>query len=158
MLFLFNFIHGFVLKEHLLHAGTLWMWASMMNWKKQFPRANGQEALGQQGILCRHLFHDGSLLCMLLKKLRITLQAHLLGFLIPWLAYGYSDRDELRVKEETGAIIRCFPFDQPEDINTCLTAGNPASEVAIFAKSYRRFEVLSGALELCCLLKPSPTV
>ncbi|XP_010060558.2 proline--tRNA ligase, chloroplastic/mitochondrial [Eucalyptus grandis] len=51
----------------------------------------------------------------------------------PWSA---SDQDELRVKEETGATIRCFPFDQPEDIKTCLMTGNPASEVAIFAKSY----------------------
>ncbi|XP_030532903.1 proline--tRNA ligase, chloroplastic/mitochondrial [Rhodamnia argentea] len=51
----------------------------------------------------------------------------------PWSA---SDQEELRVKEETGATIRCFPFDQPEDIKTCLMTGNPASEVAVFAKSY----------------------
>ncbi|KAJ0042288.1 hypothetical protein Pint_17517 [Pistacia integerrima] len=51
----------------------------------------------------------------------------------PWSA---SDADELRVKEETGATIRCFPFDQPQGIKTCLMTGNPAEEVAIFAKSY----------------------
>ncbi|PSS32376.1 Proline--tRNA ligase [Actinidia chinensis var. chinensis] len=52
----------------------------------------------------------------------------------PWLA---SDQDELRVKEETGATIRCFPFEQPEGrIKKCLMTGNPAEEVAIFAKSY----------------------
>ncbi|KAF7132193.1 hypothetical protein RHSIM_Rhsim09G0200200 [Rhododendron simsii] len=52
----------------------------------------------------------------------------------PWAA---SDKDELRVKEETGATIRCFPFEQPEGRNkTCLMTGNPAEEVAIFAKSY----------------------
>ncbi|KAI8540392.1 hypothetical protein RHMOL_Rhmol09G0260200 [Rhododendron molle] len=52
----------------------------------------------------------------------------------PWSA---SDKDELRVKEETGATIRCFPFEQPDGRNkTCLMTGNPAEEVAIFAKSY----------------------
>ncbi|XVF09921.1 hypothetical protein REPUB_Repub07fG0139000 [Reevesia pubescens] len=51
----------------------------------------------------------------------------------PWSA---SDVDELRVKEETGATIRCFPFEQPQGTKTCLMTGNPAKEVAIFAKSY----------------------
>ncbi|KAK2653965.1 hypothetical protein Ddye_013821 [Dipteronia dyeriana] len=51
----------------------------------------------------------------------------------PWSA---SDADELRVKEETGATVRCFPFEQPKGIKTCLMTGNPADEVAIFAKSY----------------------
>ncbi|XP_022764522.1 proline--tRNA ligase, chloroplastic/mitochondrial-like isoform X1 [Durio zibethinus] len=51
----------------------------------------------------------------------------------PWSA---SDAEELRVKEETGATIRCFPFEQPQGTKTCLMTGNPAKEVAIFAKSY----------------------
>ncbi|EEF49065.1 proline--tRNA ligase, chloroplastic/mitochondrial [Ricinus communis] len=51
----------------------------------------------------------------------------------PWSA---SDADELRVKEETGATIRCFPFEQPQGTKTCLMTGKPAEEVAIFAKSY----------------------
>ncbi|RWR83605.1 proline--tRNA ligase, chloroplastic/mitochondrial-like protein [Cinnamomum micranthum f. kanehirae] len=51
----------------------------------------------------------------------------------PWSA---SDADELKVKEETGATIRCFPFEQPFGLKTCLMTGNPANEVAIFAKSY----------------------
>ncbi|CAA7394740.1 unnamed protein product [Spirodela intermedia] len=51
----------------------------------------------------------------------------------PWSA---SDEEELRVKEETGATIRCFPFDQPEGEKTCLMSGQPAAEVAIFARSY----------------------
>lgn len=51
----------------------------------------------------------------------------------PWSA---SDEDELKVKEETGATIRCFPFEQPQGIKRCLMTGNPAEEVAIFAKSY----------------------
>ncbi|KAF7826567.1 proline--tRNA ligase, chloroplastic/mitochondrial [Senna tora] len=51
----------------------------------------------------------------------------------PWSA---SDEDEIKVKEETGATIRCFPFEQPEGVKICLMNGNPAEEVAIFAKSY----------------------
>ncbi|XP_010255267.1 PREDICTED: proline--tRNA ligase, chloroplastic/mitochondrial [Nelumbo nucifera] len=51
----------------------------------------------------------------------------------PWAA---SDAEELKVKEETGATIRCFPFEQPQGAKTCLMTGNPAAEVAIFAKSY----------------------
>ncbi|MFS7932057.1 putative proline--tRNA ligase [Helianthus anomalus] len=51
----------------------------------------------------------------------------------PWVG---SDEDELKVKEETGATIRCFPFDQPQGPKKCLMTGSPADEVAIFAKSY----------------------
>ncbi|KAK3013445.1 hypothetical protein RJ639_009363 [Escallonia herrerae] len=51
----------------------------------------------------------------------------------PWSA---SDEEELKVKEETGATIRCFPFEQPKGEKTCLMTGNPAAEVALFAKSY----------------------
>ncbi|CAI0403213.1 unnamed protein product [Linum tenue] len=51
----------------------------------------------------------------------------------PWSA---SDEDEARVKEETGATIRCFPFEQPAGTKTCLMTGQPAEEIAIFAKSY----------------------
>ncbi|KAD5961224.1 hypothetical protein E3N88_12697 [Mikania micrantha] len=51
----------------------------------------------------------------------------------PWIG---SDEDELKVKEETGATVRCFPFDQPPGPKKCLMTGGPADEVAIFAKSY----------------------
>lgn len=51
----------------------------------------------------------------------------------PWSA---SDEEELKVKEETGATIRCFPFEQPDGPKSCLMTGNPAKDVAIFAKSY----------------------
>ncbi|KAK6936821.1 Proline-tRNA ligase, class II, C-terminal [Dillenia turbinata] len=51
----------------------------------------------------------------------------------PWSA---SDAEEERVKEETGATIRCFPFEQPEGMKKCLMTSNVAKEVALFAKSY----------------------
>ncbi|KAJ8573030.1 hypothetical protein K7X08_009541 [Anisodus acutangulus] len=51
----------------------------------------------------------------------------------PWSA---GDEEELKVKEETGATLRCFPFEQPEGPKKCLMTGNSADEVAMFAKSY----------------------
>jgi prolyl-tRNA synthetase len=47
-----------------------------------------------------------------------------------------SDDDEVRVKDETGATLRCFPFDQPEGTGDCFLTGQPAQEVALFAKAY----------------------
>ncbi len=47
-----------------------------------------------------------------------------------------SDDDERRVKEETGATLRCFPFDQPDGPGVCLFTGQAAHEVALFAKAY----------------------
>jgi prolyl-tRNA synthetase len=47
-----------------------------------------------------------------------------------------SDADERRVKEETGATIRCFPFDQPQGTGSCVMTGAAAHEVALFAKAY----------------------
>lgn len=47
-----------------------------------------------------------------------------------------SNEDEVRVKEETGATIRCFPFDQPEGPGICLFTGEQAREVALFARAY----------------------
>ena len=47
-----------------------------------------------------------------------------------------SDDDERRIKDETGATIRCFPFDQPDGPGECLLTGAQAAEVALFARSY----------------------
>lgn len=47
-----------------------------------------------------------------------------------------SDGDELRIKEETGATVRCIPFEQPSGPGSCFLTGQPAAEVALFAKAY----------------------
>ncbi|RMF42851.1 MAG: proline--tRNA ligase [Anaerolineae bacterium] len=47
-----------------------------------------------------------------------------------------TTEEEVRIKEETGATIRCIPFDQPEGSGTCFYTGRPAQEVALFAKAY----------------------
>lgn len=51
-------------------------------------------------------------------------------------AWAGSDDDERRVKDETGATIRCFPFEQPDAVNPCIITGNTAQRVALFAKAY----------------------
>ena len=47
-----------------------------------------------------------------------------------------SDEDEQRVKDDTGATIRCFPFEQPDGDGQCVVTGRPADRVALFAKAY----------------------
>lgn len=48
-----------------------------------------------------------------------------------------SDDDERRVKEETGATLRCYPLEQPAgDGGTCFYTNQPAERVALFAKAY----------------------
>ena len=51
-----------------------------------------------------------------------------------WWAGG--DADEETVKDDTGATIRCFPFDQPDDAGVCVKTGQTAQRVALFAKAY----------------------
>lgn len=55
-----------------------------------------------------------------------------------WARGGWagSDDQEKQVKEETGATLRCFPFEQPEGPHVCLMNGSEAQEVALFARAY----------------------
>ncbi|MEJ8555207.1 proline--tRNA ligase [Tepidibacter sp. Z1-5] len=43
---------------------------------------------------------------------------------------------ELKVKEETGATIRCIPFEQENLGDTCVCCGKKAEKMAYFAKAY----------------------
>jgi prolyl-tRNA synthetase len=56
------------------------------------------------------------------------------GFARVWWA-GDND-DELRVKEETKATIRCILFEQPEGSGACFFTGRPATQMAVFARAY----------------------
>ncbi|DBA99930.1 TPA: Proline--tRNA ligase, chloroplastic/mitochondrial [Trebouxia sp. C0004] len=51
----------------------------------------------------------------------------------PWAG---SDADETMVKEETGATLRCIPFEQNSSNLTCFFTGQPATETVIFAKAH----------------------
>ncbi len=50
--------------------------------------------------------------------------------------WASSDEDEKRVKEETGATLRCFPLDQPGGSGQDVLNGTPAERVALFSKAY----------------------
>jgi len=53
------------------------------------------------------------------------------------LAHWSGDKDvEAMIKEETGATIRCIPFDQKKEKGICIKSGKPSSGRVIFAKSY----------------------
>ena len=56
------------------------------------------------------------------------------GFASVWWA-GDND-DELKVKEETKATIRCIPFEQPDGQGTCFFTGRAATQIAVFARAY----------------------
>ncbi len=56
------------------------------------------------------------------------------GFARVW--WAGSDEDELKVKEETKATIRCIPMDQPGGEGKCFYTGKPAKEMAIFGRAY----------------------
>ena len=43
---------------------------------------------------------------------------------------------ELKIKEETGATIRCLPFDMKIDTGKCVYSGKPSNGRVIFAKAY----------------------
>ncbi len=51
----------------------------------------------------------------------------------PWAG---TSEDELRVKEETKATIRCFPFETEGEGGTCFYTGKKADRIAIFGKAY----------------------
>jgi prolyl-tRNA synthetase len=50
--------------------------------------------------------------------------------------WGGTSDDEARIKEETGATIRCFPFEQPSGTGVCFYSGAQAGQVALFARAY----------------------
>lgn len=56
------------------------------------------------------------------------------GFARVW--WAGDDADELKVKEETKATIRCFPVDQPNGRGVCFYTGKAAAKIAIFGRSY----------------------
>jgi prolyl-tRNA synthetase len=47
-----------------------------------------------------------------------------------------DDDDERRVKDDTGATLRCYPLEQPGGESRCLLTGKTARRVALFSKAY----------------------
>jgi prolyl-tRNA synthetase len=56
------------------------------------------------------------------------------GFL---MAHWDGTREtEDRIQEETGATIRCIPFDQPKETGRCVLTGRPSNVRVAFARAY----------------------
>jgi prolyl-tRNA synthetase len=47
-----------------------------------------------------------------------------------------ASEDEDRIKEETKATIRCFPFDDQDASGECFFTGRKTQQVAVFARAY----------------------
>jgi len=43
---------------------------------------------------------------------------------------------EARIKEKTGATIRCLPLDAPAEVGACIVDGRPSHARALFARAY----------------------
>ena len=53
------------------------------------------------------------------------------------MAHWSGDTEvEATIKTETGATIRCIPFDQKQEVGSCIKSGKPSTGRVIFAKSY----------------------
>ena len=50
--------------------------------------------------------------------------------------FGSSDADEKKIKEETGATLRCYPFEGMDESGTCFYDGKSKGRIALFAKAY----------------------
>ena len=47
-----------------------------------------------------------------------------------------SSEDEDRIKEETKATIRCYPFERPEGEGVCFYTGQRTDRIAVFARAF----------------------
>jgi prolyl-tRNA synthetase len=54
-------------------------------------------------------------------------------FMAPWCGDGKCEK---QVNEETGATIRCIPFDSPDEAGKCAVCGGPSERRALFARAY----------------------
>ncbi len=50
--------------------------------------------------------------------------------------FGATDADEKRIKEETGATLRCYPFEGSTERGRCFFSGAADGRLALFAKAY----------------------
>ena len=53
------------------------------------------------------------------------------------LAHWSGNEDvEKQIKEETGATIRCIPFDSKDEVGVCIKSGKPSGRRVLFSKAY----------------------
>ena len=56
------------------------------------------------------------------------------GFVRVW--WDGTTEDEMKIKEETKATVRCLPLDKPEGKGICIYSGRETDRVAVFGRGY----------------------
>jgi prolyl-tRNA synthetase len=54
-------------------------------------------------------------------------------FMAPWCGDGKCEK---QVNDETGATIRCIPFDSPDESGKCIACGGASERRVLFARAY----------------------
>lgn len=116
--------------------------------RRDVPGRQGKQSMSQAGLVSAiddllESIHDN-----LLERAGRFLEEHTyevaeyaefeeaisVGFARVW--WAGSNEDEMKVKEETGATLRCLPLQQPQGTDRCFYTGKRADKVAIFGRSY----------------------
>lgn len=53
-----------------------------------------------------------------------------------WAHWDGTTETELRIQEETGATIRCIPFEDDPEPGACIVTGQPSAQRVVFARAY----------------------
>ena len=117
--------------------------------RRDVPGRKGKQFVSQDGIVAVTQSLLADIQSSLLEDARAFRDAHItdaasydeLRMVIAagdWarVFWDGADDDELAVKDETGATIRCFPFVQPSEPGQCVISGRTTERVALFAKAY----------------------
>jgi prolyl-tRNA synthetase len=117
--------------------------------RRDIPGKEGKQFVSQEGIAARVIDLLSAIQANMLQQATVFRDQNIHdvtnydemkaivergGWARGWWA-GSSD-DEANIKEETGATIRCFPFDQPGGSGRCVYTGAAAERVALFSKAY----------------------
>jgi prolyl-tRNA synthetase len=117
--------------------------------RRDLPGKEGKQFVSQEGIAARVIDLLSAIQANMLQQATVFRDQNIHdvtnydemkaivergGWARGWGA-GSSD-DEANIKEETGATIRCFPFDQPGGSGRCVYTGAAAERVALFSKAY----------------------
>ncbi|MDW8134334.1 MAG: proline--tRNA ligase [Bacteroidia bacterium] len=98
---------------------------SISTWLENFQKALYQRA---QERLNRHTHYIDSYV-----EMRRILEEKGGFVLAHW--DGTADT-ELKIKEETGATIRCIPLEAESEVGACIYTGRPSQQRVLFAKAY----------------------
>jgi prolyl-tRNA synthetase len=67
-------------------------------------------------------------------EFKAILESETQGFILAhWDGTGET---EAKIKEETGATIRCIPLNNEQEAGICIHSGNPSTQRVLFAKAY----------------------